>query len=476
MLTTIALAAVTKAGPPLESALTIYNDGFALVREQRMIDLAGGPQDVLVEDVAQMIEANSVSVTSLSAPGSFSVLEQNYQYDLINPIAILNKSVGQPIRFHRNLANGTKETIYGTLISAPFAMVADANGSMGQTYNGMVVRTDSGGILLNPTGEIEVLKLPEGLISKPSLLWVLDGKAGSNRIEFRYLTQGFSWKCDYVMTLDNAGKVGDLKGWVTLTNNSGTSYENAKLSFLAGEVNRYIEQRGGFGGGGGMPAMNAAAKMEDMAAQEIGEYHLYKMSRSVNVPNKAIKQVSLMEHAGIKVRTKLIADLGPFYNNPRQEGRIGSGPIKPMAFITFKNEEANGLGIAMPKGTFKVFQADKDGDVQLMGEDFIQHTPRNEELNINIGKSFDVVVESKVVEFRWLNGNPDTGSVITIEFEARNRKKEATELIVMDRKYGDFTVTSEDAMARPDSNTLQWVLKMQPDEVKKVRYTVTTRW
>lgn len=225
-----------------------------------------------------------------------------------------------------------------------------------------------------------------------------------------------------------------------------------------------------------MPAMNAAAKMEDMAAQEIGEYHLYKMSRPVSVANKAIKQVSLMEHEGIKVRTKLIADLGPFYSNPRQEGRIGSGPIKPQAFITFKNEEANGLGIAMPKGTFKVFQADKDGDVQLMGEDFIQHTPRNEELNINIGKSFDVVVESKVVDFRWLNGNPDTGSVITIEFEARNRKKEATELIVMDRKFGDFTVTSEEAMARPDSNTLQWVLKLQPDEVKKVRYTVTTRW
>ncbi len=475
MMTTLALMATTKAGPPIESALTIYNDGFALVREQRELDLTEGPQSVLVEDVAQMIEANSVSVRSLSHPGSIRVLEQNYQYDLVSPMAILNKSVGQPIRFHRTLANGTKEVVSGTLISAPYATVADANGGTGQTYNGMVIRTDSGGILLNPTGEIEVTELPAGLISRPSLKWVLDAKAGRNRIEFGYLTKGFSWKCDYVLSLDKEGKTGALKAWVTLTNNSGTRYENAKLSFLAGEVNRVVESRPrGVPGGGGARA--AGGSESGMAAQEIGEYHLYKLGFPVTVADKAIKQVSLIERDGIKAKQELVMDLRPFSFDPRQEGRIGSGPLKPQVFVALKNDEAGGLGVALPKGTFKVFQNDQQGEAQLMGEDFIQHTPRNETVRLNIGRAFDVVVEYRQVAFSWLDQDADKGSVATYEVEVRNRKTSPVEIQVLDRKYGDFSVQDTNGMTRPDSNTLQWMLGLKPDESRTFRYTVTTRW
>lgn len=475
MMTTLALMATTKAGPPIESALTIYNDGFALVREQRELDLTDGPQSVLVEDVAQMIEANSVSVRSLSHPGSIRVLEQNYQYDLVSPMAILNKSVGQPIRFHRMLANGTKEVVSGTLISAPYATVADANGGTGQTYNGMVIRTDSGGILLNPTGEIEVTELPAGLISRPSLEWVLDAKAGRNRIEFGYLTKGFSWKCDYVLSLDKEGKTGALKAWVTLTNNSGTRYENAKLSFLAGEVNRVQESRPrGVPGGGGGRAVTASES--GMQAQEIGEYHLYKLGFPVTVADKAIKQVSLIEREGIKAKQELVMDLRPYSFDPRQEGRIGSGPLKPQVFVALKNDEASGLGVALPKGTFKVFQNDQQGEAQLMGEDFIQHTPRNETVRVNIGRAFDVVVEYRQVAFSWLDQDADKGSVATYEVEVRNRKTTPADIQVLDRKYGDFTVQDTNGMTRPDSNTLQWMLSLKPDETRTFRYTVTTRW
>lgn len=475
MMMTLALMTTTKAGPPLESALTIYNDGFALVREQRELDLTDGSQSVLVEDVAQMIEANSVSVRSLSQPGSIKVLEQNYQYDLVSPMAILNKSVGQPIRFHRYLADGSKETIKGTLISAPYAMVADANGGTGQTFNGMVIRTDSGGILLNPTGEIEVTELPEGLISRPSLEWVLDAKAGRNRIEFGYLTKGFNWKCDYVLSLDASGKVGSLKAWVTLTNNSGTRYENAKLSFLAGEVNRVVESRPrGIPGGGGLGAVSATEG--GMATQEIGEYHLYKLGFPVTVADKAIKQVSLIERDGIKANQELVMDLRPFSFDPRQEGQIGSGPLKPQVFIAVKNDEASGLGVALPKGTFKVFQNDQQNESQLMGEDFIQHTPRNETFRVNIGRAFDVVVEYRQVAFNWLDQDAKKGSVATYEVEVRNRKTTPINIQVLDRKYGDFTVLDTNGMTRPDSNTLQWMLSLKPDETRTFRYTVTTRW
>ncbi|MBX3097693.1 MAG: hypothetical protein KF812_12620 [Fimbriimonadaceae bacterium] len=476
MITTIALAA-SVASPAKSASLTIYNDGFALVKEVRELNLTAGEQDVTVEDVAQMIEANSVAVKSLTAPGSFSVLEQNYQYDLISPQAILAKAVGQPIAFNRILPNGQKERIAGVLLSAPYSIVSDSNGNQQNTYNGMVIRTDGGAILLNPSGEIEVMSLPGGLISKPSLLWVLDAtRAGRQDIEFSYLSRGFGWKSDYVMTLDQAGKVGALKGWVTVTNNSGTDYRNAKLNFLAGEVNRYVEQRGrgGFAGGG---AMNMAAReMADMAEQSFGEYHLYKMEREVSVANKQIKQVSLMERSGIPVTTRLVADLGPFYQNPRAQDRVGTRPIKPNVYVEFRNDEASRMGVPMPKGTFKVFQADQDGDVQMLGESYIEHTPRNEQVSILVGKAFDVVVEAKVTDFRWLDGNRDKGSVMTIEFEVRNRKKDPTSITVMDRKYGEVTVTGTPNPQRPDANTFTWTFNLQPDETRKVQYVVTTRF
>jgi len=475
MLTTIALAA-TVASPAKSASLTIYNDGFALVKEVRSLNLTTGEQDVVVEDVAQMIEANSVAVNSLTAPNSFLVLEQNYQYDLISPQAILARAVGQRIAFNRILPNGERERIAGVLLSAPYAIVSDENGRQQNTYNGMVIRTDNGSILLNPSGEIEVATLPGGLISKPSLLWVLDSeRAGTQDIEFSYLTRGFSWKSDYVMTLEKAGKVGMLKGWVTVSNNSGTDYKNARLNFLAGEVNRYVEQMPrGFGGGA--PANMAAREMADMAEQSFGEYHLYKMEREVDVANKQIKQVSLLERTGIPVTQHMIADLGPFYQNPRSEDRVGSGPIKPNVYIQFKNDEASRLGVPLPKGTFKVFQEDQDGDIQMLGESFIEHTPRNETVNILVGKAFDVVVESKIVDFRWLDGDRNKGSVMTIEFEVRNRKKDPTTVTVMDRKYGDVSVTGNPQPRRLDANTFAWDLTLQPDETKTVRYVVTTRW
>ncbi len=473
MMLTLALMATTKAGPPIESALTIYNDGFSQVREQRELDLTDGPQSVLVEDVAQMIEANSVSVRSLSHPGSIRVLEQNYQYDLVSPMAILNKSVGQRIRFHRALANGNKEVISGTLISAPYATVADANGGTGQTYNGMVIRTDNGGILLNPTGEIEVTELPAGLISRPSLQWVLDAKAGRNRIEFGYLTKGFSWKCDYVLSLDKEGKTGSLKAWVTLTNNSGTRYENAKLSFLAGEVNRVSEVRPAPSVPGGRGRAVTASE-DSIQTQEIGEYYLYKLKGAVSVPDKSIKQVSLMEKPDIQVGQLLTILRPPNLFEPRLSGEVSTGPLNPEVYTTIKNDEINNLGIALPKGTFKVFQADQNGETQFMGEDYIRHTPRNELLKILTGKAFDVVVEFKQISVEYINGDRNEGPIITYEAEIRNRKRTPVTVQVLDSAGPRSTIDSQLNFNRVSTYRISWELSLQPNETKSFRYTITT--
>ena len=183
----VLLPAMADNGPEV----TVYNQGFGLVKELRTLNLKAGRQTVSVEDVAALIETNSVAIRSLGRPDAFSVLEQNYQYDLISVNAILNKAVGNEVRFHRVLPNGQREVVVGTLVSSPTAIVGNANGGSQQTYNGMVIRTPDGRILLNPSGEIEVSSLPEGLISKPTLLWELEAAAAGNvPIELSYLTQG----------------------------------------------------------------------------------------------------------------------------------------------------------------------------------------------------------------------------------------------------------------------------------------------
>ena len=477
-ITTLALATLAFANQPQGTELTVYNQGFALVKEHRTLDLKSGVQNVAVEDVAQMIESNSVAIKSLSAPGSFTVLEQNYQYDLINVQAILNKSVGMKIVFNRVNPDGRKERIVGTLLSSPTAVVSNGNGGSGYSWNGMVVKTDDGRILLNPSGEVEVSSIPEGMISKPTLMWEVDSnRAGKNDVELSYITQGMTWKCDYVLALDGAGKLGDFKGWVTLTNNSGATYTGAKLKLLAGEVFRdnRNEMLGGRGGSGGMMEKAADANFQE---EQFSEYHLYTMQRPASVRNNEMKQLSLLEAFNVPVTKKLVIDANRGYWQFRpSENVVGSGVIKPLVLIEFKNDEASHLGMPLPMGSIKVFQRDKSDSLQMVGEASIQHTPKNEKLSLPVGRAFDVVAERKRTEFHWLNGNSASGCVETFEIELRNRKDSEESVHVMERPWLDWKVTEKNMpYEKLDSNTIDFVVNLKPNETRKVVYTVETHW
>jgi hypothetical protein len=429
---------------------------------------------VVVEDVAAMIETNSVGIRSLTDANSFSVLEQNYQYDLISPNAILNKAVGQKIKFHRSLPNGQKETIVGTLLSSPTAIISDANGNQSQTYNGMVIRTEAGGILLNPSGEIEVTTLPDGLISKPTLLWDIEStKAGENKIELSYLTQGISWKADYVFTLDGTAKA-DLLGWVTVTNNSGATYTNANLKLLAGDVDRAQNVPGRFfgGGAGGAMEMKAADAFKE---ETLFEYHLYTLQRPATVKNREIKQLSLLEGHGVPYTKKLIVDA--LMDNWRfypSEGEVGTGDIKPQVRVEFLNNEKSGLGMPLPAGTVKVYQRDKSGSVQMLGEDRIDHTPKEEKISLVVGRSFDVRATRKRKNYRRIN---DRTFEQSFEIEVRNRKETPERVHVMERQWGDWKVTQKSMeFEKLDANTMQFVVDLKAGEVKTISYTVVTTW
>lgn len=473
------LVGLTAAVASGNAELTVYNQGFALVKEPRELTLKNGVQEVVVEDVAQMIEANSVGIRSVSNPGSFSVLEQNYKYDLISPDAILNKAIGKRIAFTRVMPDGKKERFTGVLLSAPGGSVPNGSNT---TYTGMVIKTDDGRIILNPTGEIEVSEIPAGMISKPSLVWTLDSDmAGKNKIELSYLTQGMGWTADYVLALDKDGKKGDVKGWVTLQNNSGTTYKDAKLKLLAGEVNRVREMMstGGFGGGrGGGAAFDKAANMQE---ETFAEYHLYSVARPVTVANKELKQVSLLEAVDVPVTKRLVIDAmrdyGSVYGYRPNEGQVGTGNIKPLVQIVMMNDEASHLGMPFPAGKVKVFQRDSTGSLQMLGEDQIDHTPKKEKVTLTVGKAFDIVCERKRTKFEWLNGNSSAGCRETFEIEVRNRKDSAEVVEVFERQWLEWKITQKSMdFETPDAHTVLFKVNLKPQEVKKITYTVETRW
>lgn len=465
------------ASAPSGSEVTIYNQGFALVKETRSLNLKSGQQLVAIEDVAEMIEANSVAIRSVSAPGSFTVLEQNYQYDLINSAAILNKAVGGKIALNRVLPNGQKEVIRGTLMSAPTQVVSTGNGSQ-YTYNGLVLQADDGRILLDPTGEIEVTTIPEGMISKPTLLWeILANRAGANTVELSYLTQGITWSADYVLSLDGLGKLGNLKGWVTLNNNSGATYKDAKLKLLAGEVQRAMNRPQGFGGGRG--GMEAKADVAQFAEEQFSDYHLYTLQRPTTVRNKEQKQVSLLEAFDIPVVKRLVIDPMRMYPGYRpSEGEVGTGPLKPQIRIEFKNDKASNLGMPLPMGKVKVFMRDNSGALQMLGEDQIEHTPKDEKLSLVVGRAFDVVVERKRTKFEYIRrGGTIIGARESFEVEVRNRKETPEAVTVIERLWNDYRIIQTNMeFTKLDSNTLQVVIELKANETKKLAFSVEYLW
>lgn len=478
MIWTYALATALATAADTGTEVTVYNQGFALVKELRDLQLRQGRQDVRIEDVAQMIEPSSVGIRSISAPGSFEVLEQNYQYDLISTQAILNKAVGGRITLNRVLPNGDKDRVVGTLMSSPTAIVGGQGGSQ-YTYNGMVVRTDDGRILLDPSGEVEVGSIPEGLISKPSLLWDLVAeRAGANKVEISYLTQGMSWVADYVLSLDEAGKQGDLKGWVTLTNNSGATFKDAKLKLLAGDVQRAPTLGAPAGRGGARMAEAAADK--GFAEEQFADYHLYTLQRPASIRNREMKQVSLLEAFTVPVTKKLVLDPMRMYTGWRpQEGEVGTGTIKPQIRIEFRNDKASNLGMPLPMGKFKVFQRDKSGSVQMLGEDRIEHTPRDEKISLVVGRAFDIVAERKRTKFEWIRNarGEIKGAIETFEIEIRNRKETPETVNLIERHWYEYKITNNNMpFAKLDAGTIEFVVELKAGETKKVIYSAETTW
>lgn len=444
-------------------SLTIYNGGFGVVREVRAIPLRAGAQAVRFEGVPSGIEPQSLSLVSLTRPGGIAVLEQNYQYNLIGTQSVLDAAVGRRIRLTRVVGEQTV-TESGTLISQP-----------GQ---GRIVRLDDGRVLVDPVGTIELESLPDGLLSRPSLLWqLMADAAGTQRVEARYLTQGLTWQADYVAVVAADETRADLTGWVTLNNQSGATYDDASLQLVAGDVRRVMPMVQGGVVYDEMAAPMAVRGVAAMPQQEaFFEYHLYTFPNPTTLASRETKQLQLLAAPGAGVRRRLIVDAGgsyfSFYRAPRP-GATGE-ERSAAVMLELTNSEANGMGMPLPGGTVRVYKADSRGQLQFVGEDRIQHTARNEMVRLYLGDAFDVVSTRRVVEERQVSRQERE---ITVEVEVRNRKETATDVDVVERQFwGDWRITqSSHPHERLDARTAQFSLRLGPDETATVRYTARLR-
>lgn len=457
-------------------SLTVYNQGFAIVRERREVALAAGMNRVRYQDVAQLIEPATVSIQSASVPGGVSVREQNYQYDLIGTAAILEKSVGRTVRLRRVLPDGRVEVVEGTLLSAP--------------AQGMVIRTSDGRLLLNPAGEVEVAEMPGGLISRPSLFWLLQSaRAGAQTLDVSYLTQGIGWSADYVAVIDSAEASVDLTGWVTLNNRSGTTYPEAQLQLLAGSVRRVspqvqgrqaIELQG--------MSMERPAAPPQFAEEAFFEYHLYTLDGRTTLANNETKQMTLLTAADAGVTRQLVFDSRRHWGWYAQPGAgFRTEDVRGAIMLQLRNSASNRMGMPLPAGVVRLYKADARGNLQFLGEDHIQHTPRDEMVRLYVGDAFDVVATRRTVTERHLRLDregreiPDEGNLcrgcrhaweFTQEIVVRNRKDSAADVLLTEHLGTQWRLMSQShPHRRTDASTLEFELRVPARAEVTVTYT-----
>ena len=435
-------------------AVTIYNQDLALVRDARVMTLIKGENDVAFIDVSGHIQPETALLKS--SGGKLDVLEQNFDFDLLTPEKLLEKSVGGMVRIIVTDPKTGKETVE----EAKVLSVA----------NGVVLQIGDR-IETQAPGRIVFAEVPPNLRSRPTLVTKIDSDtAGRLPVELDYLTGGLGWAADYVAELAPDEHSIELKGWVTLTNTSGTTYRNAKLQLVAGALNRVRQ------------AMNDQMKTKaldgegleeakPMQEQALFEYHLYTLGRPTTIAENQTKQVELLTGHGIPVTKEYrFANVASGYNY-----QMGEAPrVNASVRLKFVNTEKSGLGIPLPQGTVRVYKADNAGQAIFVGEDAIQHTPKNEYVDLTLGQAFDVTARGKQTDFETL-GDEVYESAYEIEF--KNAKSEAVTVILAQTVPGDWKMLEESAdHEKADASTALWHINVPANGSTKLTYRVRVKY
>ncbi len=451
----------TSLNDQTDLAVTVYNSNIALVRDVRQLLLPGGTFRLKFMDIAATVNPATVHFRSLTEPDKVGVLEQNYEYDLLEPNKLLNKYVGKEVTLVRTyMDNGTTkhEEIKATLL-------ANNNGPVWKIGNDIVT-----GVY----GEsYRFPEVPANLYDRPTLLMSLENSGSRKQsIETSYLAGNLSWNADYVLTVGRDDKAADLDGWVTLINNSGTAFHNAKLQLVAGDLNR-LPQRDQYRAMEMVANAPAAKTAGGFVQENFSEYHLYSLGRRTSVEDKETKQISLLEGSGIPVQKLFVVNGQNFYyRNAQNPG----SPLKDavQVFYKFKNEEKAGLGIPLPGGNLRVYQKDSKGGLLFIGEDHIDHTPKDEFVTVKIGNAFDVVAERKQTDFKKIASN-----VYEMEFEItlRNHKDIPVNVEVNEPIGGDWEILNSTYPAKKtEAFAAQFNVPVKPNGESVLKYRIRVHW
>jgi hypothetical protein len=466
--------------------LTIYNQNLSLVREERTFALGKGNTSVVVPDVPATIDGTSVHFLSLTDPEGVRVLEQNYQYDLVHQARLLERYIGREVEFIRtDPATNREYSVPGKLLSTGFVQQPGYANAYAYAGTGGIIAEVNGKIEISPAGRLVLPALPEGLVLKPRLQWLVSSdREGNHRSEVSYLAGGLSWNANYVVILDGDDARLDLTGWVTLTNGSGTTFRNAGLKLVAGDVNVVKDAIAG------MMKSQRAEALSDAAAPQfrqtnLFEYKMYALQRRTDVRDNETKQIELTSGRNVPAKKSFIYDgLGDewrswFHNySYRGQGSFGqqSNP-KVGVFVTFRNSEQGGLGMPLPGGKVRVYKRDGDGKEQFIGEDQIDHTPKDEELRLYLGNAFDIVGERVQKDFKTYAG----GRVVeeTIEIRVRNHKESGADVQVYEHpwRWAQWEIIGANTdWSKVDQSTLRFPLHIARDGEGVVKYTIKYSW
>jgi len=470
--------------------LTIYNANLALVREERTIDLHKGLNRVVVPDIPATIDGTSLHFGSLTDATAVKVLEQNYQYDLVHQAKLMEKYIGKDVEFIRQDNESKKEySVRGKLLATgwqPQMNYTPYGGNPPYYATGQMIVEINGKIEIGPAGRLILPSLPDGLILRPQLEWLVSStRDGQHKTEISYLANQLTWSCNYVALLNAKDTELDLAGWVTITNNSGTAFRNTGLKLVAGDVNLVKEQQAAYGMGKSMRLMEADAAAPQFQQKELFEYKLYSLQRKTDLGNNETKQIELTSAKNVVSKKIFLYDgvsdqWRYWYNNYsyRDQGSFGQQSNKKVGvFMTFKNEEKAGLGIALPKGKVRVYKRDDDGKEQFIGEDQIDHTPKDEEIKLFLGNAFDIVGERAQKNFRVVV----SGHVVdeTFAIKIRNHKAEPVEVVVYEHpwRWNEWDITeSSQTWEKVDQTTIKFPVKLKKDEEKTISYTIRYNW
>jgi len=475
----LALLGLAACAASAEPALTIYNQNFAVVRDAVPLNLKAGPNAVTYAGATAQVEPDSVILRDPAGKHSLQILEQNYRNDPVNESLLLSLFEGKEINFVNVRMKDntmTRETIPGKIIRSGYVPGGG---------NEQPIIEVGGDLQFFLPGQPLFPNLGDDTILKPAFNWLLQSdKPGQFDAEVGYVTGGFDWSASYNLVSPEKGDYCDLVGWITMNNTSGKTFENAKIKLMAGDVNKiqppHLTMLGGMRNKAmpmAMPAMDGEAVTE----KAFDEFHLYSIARPTTLHDRETKQVEFVHAEKMFAPTIYVYDGAEGYqfyglNYERNFGQSDNKKI--IVQREFKNAETNQLGLALPAGKLRFYRRDSDGQLQFVGENTINHTPRNETIRVTTGNSFDLVGERKQTDFRV--DTADKWMDETFEIKLRNRKlTDTVEIRVVEHLYrwSNWSVTAKtDAFTKKDAQTIEFRIPVKPDEEKTVTYTVHYSW